>query len=69
MCRAILQVLDLQPGADAKSIKAAVRRLVRRLHPDKCNLPGAEEAFKAILKAAEHVSADDPGKFTMLSPC
>ncbi|CAL5219323.1 g1133 [Coccomyxa viridis] len=53
------QVLDLQPGADAKSIKAAVRRLVRIVHPDKCSLSGAEEAFKSVLKAAEHVSASD----------
>lgn len=64
-----LQVLDLQPGADAKSIKAAVRRLVRMVHPDKCSLPGAEEAFKSVLKAAERISVSDTGMGTVLYVC
>ena len=55
------QVLDLEPGSDAKSIKSAVRKLARKVHPDKCSLPGADEAFKSVLKAAEHVSASDTG--------
>lgn len=56
-----MQVLDLQPGSDAKSIQGAVRKLARKVHPDKCSLPGAEEAFKAVLAAAEHVSKNVAG--------
>ena len=54
-------MLDLEPGSDAKRIKSAVRKLARKVHPDKCSLPGADEAFKSVLKAAEHVSANDKG--------
>ena len=39
------------------------------MHPDKCSLPGAEEAFKSVLKAAEHVSASDTGMGTILYMC
>ena len=55
------QVLQLEPGSDAKSIKAAVRKLARKVHPDKCSLPGAADAFKAVIEAAEHVSTSDTG--------
>lgn len=55
------QVLQLEPGSDAKSIKATVRTLARKVHPDKCSLPGGAEAFKAVIEAAEHVSTSDTG--------
>ena len=66
MCCSNLQVLDLQPGADAKSIKLPSDDWSDWYTQDKCSLPGAEEAFKSILKAAEHVSANDPGGCTPL---
>ncbi|CAK0743792.1 hypothetical protein CVIRNUC_001497 [Coccomyxa viridis] len=56
------QVLQLEPGSDAKSIKATVRTLARKVHPDKCSLPGGAEAFKAVIEAAEHVSTSDTEK-------
>lgn len=54
-------MLNVQAGSDTKSIKCAVRKLVVKIHPDKCDLPGAEEAFKAVLAAAEHVSSNASG--------
>ena len=62
------QVLQLEPGSDAKSIKAAVRKLARKVHPDKCSLPGAADAFKAVIEAAEHVSTTDTGLWAPLPP-
>ena len=57
----VAQVLQLEPASDAKSIKGAVRNLARKVHPDKCSLPGAAEAFKAVVEAAEHLSTSDTG--------
>ena len=65
---AFTQVLQLEPGSDAKSIKGAVRKLARKVHPDKCSLPGAADAFKAVVEAAEHVSTSDTGLWAPRSP-
>ena len=64
----VAQVLQLEPGSDAKSIKTAVRKLARKVHPDKCSLPGAAEAFKAVVEAAEHVSISDTGLWASQTP-
>ena len=61
-------MLNVQAGSDTQSIKGAVRKLVIKIHPDKCDLPGAEEAFKAVLAAAEHVSANASGDPLSPSP-
>ena len=46
------EVLGLQPGADADSLKRAFRRQARRWHPDlNANDPMAEERFKRINEA------------------
>ena len=54
-------VLGLEPGADAESLKQAFRRQARRWHPDlNGNDPAAEERFKKINEAYEVLS--DPVK-------
>ena len=50
-------VLGLEPGADAESLKQAFRRQARRWHPDlNGNDPAAEERFKKITEAYEVLS-------------
>jgi curved DNA-binding protein len=50
-------VLGLEPGADAESLKQAFRRQARRWHPDlNGNDPAAEERFKKINEAYEVLS-------------
>ena len=51
------EVLGLDPGADADSLKQAFRRQARRWHPDlNANDPVAEERFKRINEAYEVLS-------------
>ena len=51
------EVLGLDPGADADSLKQAFRRQARRWHPDlNANDPAAEERFKRINEAYEVLS-------------
>ena len=47
-------------GAPPEAVRKRVRQLTRAVHPDKCNLEGAEEATKIIVTAAEVLS--DPLK-------
>lgn len=41
-------VLGVDRSADEDEIKKAYRKLALKLHPDKCQAPGAEEAFKGL---------------------
>eukprot|EP00658_Telonema_sp_P-2_P007041 TRINITY_DN1262_c0_g1_i3.p1 TRINITY_DN1262_c0_g1~~TRINITY_DN1262_c0_g1_i3.p1 ORF type:complete len:309 (+),score=52.55 TRINITY_DN1262_c0_g1_i3:57-983(+) len=49
------EVLDLTDGSDFshEEVEKQYRQLARRLHPDKCSLDGAEEAFMAIKLAQD----------------
>jgi len=53
-------ILGVDRGADDEVLKKAYKRLALRLHPDKCQEEGAEEAFKKVGEAFSVLS--DPQK-------
>ena len=51
------------PEAD---VKRHYRKLAAQVHPDKCKLEGAEEAFKLLGRAVAHaLSAADKNRYTI----
>jgi len=52
-------ILGIAKGASDDEIKKAYRKLALRLHPDKCQDPGAEEAFKRVGEAFSVLSDSD----------
>jgi curved DNA-binding protein len=53
------QILGVDPGADAKAIKAAYRKLARKYHPDVSAEGDAEERFKELSEAYEVLKDTD----------
>lgn len=51
------KLLDIDPSADAKTIKKAYRRLAQRLHPDKH--PEKEEEFVKMSEAYQVLSDEE----------
>jgi hypothetical protein len=49
-------VLKLAPGADATSVKKRYREMAIQLHPDKCKVPKAGDAFHRLVKAYQQIS-------------
>ncbi|EIE27752.1 DnaJ-domain-containing protein [Coccomyxa subellipsoidea C-169] len=45
------QILSIERSATDDEIKRSYRKLALKLHPDKCAVPGADEAFKAVSRA------------------
>ena len=55
------------PEAD---VKRQYRKLAAQVHPDKCKLEGAEEAFKLLGRAVAHaLSNADKNRYTMVHIC
>jgi len=53
----------IAPEAD---VKRHYRKLAAQVHPDKCKLEGAEEAFKLLGRAVAHaLSAADKNRYTI----
>eukprot|EP00892_Ulva_mutabilis_P003163 jgi/Ulvmu1/12848/UM098_0033.1 len=57
------KVLGVDRSADEDEIKKAYRKLALKLHPDKCQAPGAEEAFKEVSKAFSCLTDQDKRSF------
>ena len=58
-----MQVLSVPTDASEQDMKRQYRKLAAQVHPDKCDLPHSEEAFKLLGKAAGHVTAAaDPSR-------
>lgn len=49
-------VLQLEPGADAAAVRRRFREMAVTLHPDKCRLPGASDAFQRLVLAFQGVA-------------
>lgn len=50
-------ILDVPKDCDEVVIKKSYRKLALMLHPDKCSMEGAEEAFKAVSAAYNCLSS------------
>ena len=44
----LYDILDIEKDVDESGLTKAYRKLAMKLHPDKCQLEGAEEAFKKV---------------------
>lgn len=65
-------ILGIKPGATQDEIKSAYRKLAVKYHPDKNNEEGAEEMFKKISEAYQHLTnnsgCDNSPKINNISP-
>ena len=52
-------ILGVARSASDADVKKAYRKLALKLHPDKCQANGAEEAFKSVSKAFACLSDKD----------
>ncbi|XP_022987766.1 chaperone protein dnaJ 49-like [Cucurbita maxima] len=56
------EILGLEKSCSTEDIRKAYRKLSLKVHPDKNNAPGAEEAFKAVSKAFQCLSSEESRK-------
>lgn len=52
-------ILGVEKSCSVEEIRRAYRKLSLKVHPDKNNAPGAEEAFKAVSKAFKCLSEEE----------
>merc|ERR1740138_617911 len=50
-CKDFYEILKVERSVKEEDLKKAYKKLAIRLHPDKCRLTGAEEAFKKVSTA------------------
>lgn len=53
------QILGVEKSCSVEEIRKAYRKLSLKVHPDKNNAPGADEAFKIVSKAFKCLSEDE----------
>ncbi|KAF8393230.1 hypothetical protein HHK36_021471 [Tetracentron sinense] len=56
------EILGLEKSCSVEDIRKAYRKLSLKVHPDKNQAPGAEEAFKAVSKAFQCLSNNESRK-------
>ncbi|CAK9147129.1 unnamed protein product [Ilex paraguariensis] len=56
------EILGLERSCTVEDIRKAYRKLSLKVHPDKNQAPGAEEAFKAVSKAFQCLSDEESRK-------
>ncbi|KAJ8753110.1 hypothetical protein K2173_017654 [Erythroxylum novogranatense] len=56
------EILGLEKTCSVDDVRKAYRKLSLKVHPDKNNSPGAEEAFKAVSKAFQCLSNEESRK-------
>ncbi|KAL0340576.1 UNVERIFIED_CONTAM: Chaperone protein dnaJ 49 [Sesamum radiatum] len=56
------EILGLEKSCTAEDVRKAYRKLSLKVHPDKNQAPGAEEAFKMVSKAFQCLSDEESRK-------
>ncbi|XP_022145021.1 chaperone protein dnaJ 49-like [Momordica charantia] len=56
------EILGLEKSCSTEDVRKSYRKLSLKVHPDKNNAPGAEEAFKAVSKAFQCLSNEESRK-------
>lgn len=56
------EILGLEKSCSVDDVRKAYRKLSLKVHPDKNNAPGAEEAFKMVSKAFQCLSDEESRK-------
>lgn len=56
------EILGVEKSCSVDDVRKAYRKLSLKVHPDKNNAPGAEEAFKAVSKAFQCLSNEESRK-------